>query len=95
MVLGCDSLALYVGIRFCLGRKIGSGSFGDIYIGTNIDSKEEVAIKLELLKTKHPQLENESNAYHALEGGGQLLFSLHPSLILPLDSYVFQKASHN
>jgi serine/threonine protein kinase len=35
-----------VGGKFKLGRKIGSGSFGDIYIGANIQTKEEVAIKL-------------------------------------------------
>lgn len=29
-----------------LGRKIGGGSFGDIYLGTNIQTGEEVAIKL-------------------------------------------------
>lgn len=35
-----------VGGKFRLGRKIGSGSFGDIYIGTNILTNEEVAVKL-------------------------------------------------
>ncbi|KAL2493271.1 casein kinase 1-like protein 2 [Abeliophyllum distichum] len=35
-----------VGNKFRLGRKIGSGSFGEIYIGTNIQTNEEVAIKL-------------------------------------------------
>jgi serine/threonine protein kinase len=28
-------------------RKIGSGSFGDIYLATNIQNGEEVAVKLE------------------------------------------------
>ncbi|KAG7021332.1 Casein kinase 1-like protein 1 [Cucurbita argyrosperma subsp. argyrosperma] len=37
-----------VGNKFRLGRKIGSGSFGEIYLGTNIQTNEEVAIKLEL-----------------------------------------------
>lgn len=32
--------------RYRLGRKIGGGSFGDIYLGTNIQTGEEVAIKL-------------------------------------------------
>ncbi|KAK9102534.1 hypothetical protein Sjap_019788 [Stephania japonica] len=35
-----------VGNKFRLGRKIGSGSFGEIYLGTNIQNNEEVAIKL-------------------------------------------------
>jgi len=52
-----------------LGRKIGSGSFGDIYIGTNVQSGEEVAIKLESIKSKHPQLLYESKLYKILAGG--------------------------
>nr|GEX37593.1 casein kinase I isoform delta-like protein [Tanacetum cinerariifolium] len=35
-----------VGNKFRLGRKIGSGSFGEIYLGTNVQTNEEVAIKL-------------------------------------------------
>ncbi|PKA64254.1 Casein kinase I isoform delta-like [Apostasia shenzhenica] len=35
-----------VGNKFRLGRKIGSGSFGEIYLGTNMQTNEEVAIKL-------------------------------------------------
>uniref|UniRef100_A0A2P2LRC3 Protein kinase domain-containing protein n=1 Tax=Rhizophora mucronata TaxID=61149 RepID=A0A2P2LRC3_RHIMU len=35
-----------VGNKFRLGRKIGSGSFGEIYLGINIQTTEEVAIKL-------------------------------------------------
>ncbi|KAG5606221.1 hypothetical protein H5410_027713 [Solanum commersonii] len=35
-----------VGNKYRLGRKIGSGSFGEIYLGTNIQTNEEVAIKL-------------------------------------------------
>ncbi|OAY27107.1 casein kinase 1-like protein 1 [Manihot esculenta] len=58
-----------VGNKFRLGRKIGSGSFGEIYLGTNIQTNEEVAIKLEGVKTKHPQLLYESKLYRILQGG--------------------------
>ncbi|KAL1810607.1 casein kinase 1-like protein 2 [Daucus carota subsp. sativus] len=58
-----------VGNKFRLGRKIGSGSFGEIYLGTNIQTNEEVAIKLENIKTKHPQLLYESKLYKILQGG--------------------------
>ncbi|KAJ3671171.1 hypothetical protein LUZ60_008597 [Juncus effusus] len=58
-----------VGNKFRLGRKIGSGSFGEIYLGTNIQTNEEVAIKLESVKTKHPQLLYESKLYRLLQGG--------------------------
>nr|XP_043619434.1 casein kinase 1-like protein 2 [Erigeron canadensis] len=58
-----------VGNKFRLGRKIGSGSFGEIYLGTNVQTNEEVAIKLENVKTKHPQLLYESKLYRILQGG--------------------------
>mmetsp|Transcript_96495 Transcript_96495/g.177413 ORF Transcript_96495/g.177413 Transcript_96495/m.177413 type:complete len:322 (+) Transcript_96495:83-1048(+) len=62
-------MELRVGGKFRLGRKIGSGSFGDIYIGTNVQTGDEVAIKLESIKSKHPQLLYESKLYKILAGG--------------------------
>jgi serine/threonine protein kinase len=62
-------LAVQVGGKYRIGRKIGSGSFGDIYLGVNIISGEEVAIKLESVKAKHPQLEYEAKVYKTLAGG--------------------------
>ncbi|KAG9509567.1 Casein kinase I isoform delta-A, partial [Fragariocoptes setiger] len=53
-------LERHIAGQFRLGRKIGSGSFGDIHLGTNIHTGEEVAIKIESTKTKHQQLEVES-----------------------------------
>ncbi|XP_004241866.1 casein kinase 1-like protein 2 [Solanum lycopersicum] len=58
-----------VGNKFRLGRKIGSGSFGEIYLGGNVQTNEEVAIKLENVKTKHPQLLYEAKLYKILQGG--------------------------
>ncbi|PHT45877.1 Casein kinase I isoform epsilon [Capsicum baccatum] len=58
-----------VGNKFRLGRKIGSGSFGEIYLGANVQTNEEVAIKLENVKTKHPQLLYEAKLYKILQGG--------------------------
>ncbi|CAD5215626.1 unnamed protein product [Bursaphelenchus okinawaensis] len=62
-------MELRVGGCFRLGRKIGSGSFGDIYLGENIVTHEEVAIKLECMKTKHPQLHIEAKLYKFMHGG--------------------------
>ncbi|KAL3272679.1 hypothetical protein HHI36_014143 [Cryptolaemus montrouzieri] len=62
-------MELRVGNKYRLGRKIGSGSFGDIYLGTNISTGEEVAIKLECIKTRHPQLHIESKFYKMMQGG--------------------------
>uniref|UniRef100_A0A8C6SIK9 non-specific serine/threonine protein kinase n=1 Tax=Neogobius melanostomus TaxID=47308 RepID=A0A8C6SIK9_9GOBI len=52
-----------------LGSKIGSGSFGDIYLAINITNGEEVAVKLESQKARHPQLLYESKLYKILQGG--------------------------
>ena len=62
-------MELRVGKKFRVGPKIGSGSFGEIYAGTNVRTGEEVAIKLEPLKSKHPQLLYESKIYRVLHGG--------------------------
>ncbi|ERM98690.1 hypothetical protein AMTRI_Chr05g66890 [Amborella trichopoda] len=58
-----------VGEKFRLGRKIGSGSFGEIYLATHVDTNEVVAVKLESGKTKHPQLLYEAKLYKILQGG--------------------------
>ncbi|KAK8631044.1 hypothetical protein V6N13_079809 [Hibiscus sabdariffa] len=58
-----------IGGKFKLGRKIGSGSFGELYLGVNVQTGEEVAVKLESAKTKHPQLYYESKLYMLLQGG--------------------------
>ncbi|CAA0823952.1 casein kinase I-like 6 [Striga hermonthica] len=58
-----------VGGKYKLGRKIGCGSFGELFLGVNIQNGEEVAIKLESVKTKHPQLHYESKIYMLLQGG--------------------------
>lgn len=40
------ALDIRIAGRYRLGRKIGGGSFGDVYLGTNIQTGEEVSIKL-------------------------------------------------
>lgn len=60
-------MELRVGNKYRLGRKIGSGSFGDIYLGTNISTGTEVAIKLECVRTRHPQLHIESKIYKIMQ----------------------------
>lgn len=69
LVSECARMEPRVANKFRLGRKVGSGSFGEIFLGTNIQTNEEVAIKLENVKTKHPQLLYESKVYKILQGG--------------------------
>lgn len=84
-------MELRVGKKYRLGKKIGSGSFGDIYLGifyaqcvrrcfttvllhstgTNMTTGEEVAVKLESVRSKHPQLLRETKIYRSLNGVGK------------------------
>ena len=57
-----------VGGRYQLKRRIGAGSFGEIYEGEDVKSGKRVAVKLEKLKTQIPQLEAESKVYHTISG---------------------------
>lgn len=54
--------------KYRVGRKIGSGSFGDIYLATCIPTGEHVAAKLEKVHTSHPQLLYESRLYRLFQG---------------------------
>lgn len=57
-----------VGGIYFLGRKLGSGSFGDIYFVVNTQTGEELAVKLESAKTKHPMLMYEAKLLKHLQG---------------------------
>ncbi|KAI3691153.1 hypothetical protein L2E82_49372 [Cichorium intybus] len=57
-----------VGDKYKLGRKIGSGSFGEIFLATHVDTHEIVAVKMENRQTKHPQLLYEAKLYNYLQG---------------------------
>ena len=49
-------------------EQIGSGSFGDIYLGVHKVTGQRVALKLESSRAKHPQLAKEVAVYRKLEG---------------------------
>ncbi|KAI5060028.1 hypothetical protein GOP47_0025056 [Adiantum capillus-veneris] len=55
--------------RYRCCYKIGSGSFGEIYGGIDVETNEKVAIKLETAKAQHPQVFYEADIYKVLQGG--------------------------
>eukprot|EP00698_Gefionella_okellyi_P001167 TRINITY_DN1107_c0_g1_i1.p1 TRINITY_DN1107_c0_g1~~TRINITY_DN1107_c0_g1_i1.p1 ORF type:complete len:382 (+),score=13.92 TRINITY_DN1107_c0_g1_i1:127-1146(+) len=54
--------------RYKLRCRIASGSFGDLYVAKSLTDGDDVAIKLEMVKTRHPQLLYESKVYRILCG---------------------------
>ncbi|TFK55102.1 CK1/CK1/CK1-G protein kinase [Heliocybe sulcata] len=63
-----SSTANVVGVHYRVGRKIGEGSFGVIFEGTNLLNSQTVAIKFEPRKAEAPQLRDECRSYRILAG---------------------------
>jgi len=57
------------GGMYRLGLKIGAGSWGEIFIGNDVQTGDEVAIKLESVSARIPKLMYESTVYKILGGG--------------------------
>jgi len=55
-------------VHYRVGKKIGEGSFGVIYEGTNLLNNQQVAIKFEPRKSDAPQLRDEYRTYKILAG---------------------------
>lgn len=56
IVIWMSIIELRVCGRYKLGPKIGVGTYGSIYLAKNVQSNNDVAIKIEEVKSKHPQL---------------------------------------
>jgi len=66
-----SSSVLMVGPNFRVGKKIGCGNFGELRLGKNLYNNEHVAIKLEPMKSKAPQLHLEYRFYKQLGTAGE------------------------
>ncbi|XP_031666826.1 casein kinase I isoform X3 [Oncorhynchus kisutch] len=74
---GSNSGVLMVGPNFRVGKKIGCGNFGELRLGKNLYTNEYVAIKLEAIKSRAPQLHLEYRFYKQLgssEGVPQVFY---------------------
>jgi serine/threonine protein kinase len=67
-----------VGVHYRVGKKIGEGSFGVIFEGTNLLNQQQVAIKFEPRKSDAPQLRDEYRTYKILVGCRELSSSSPP-----------------
>lgn len=63
-----SSSVLMVGPNFRVGKRIGCGNFGEIHIGKNLQTGQDIAIKMELIKSRAPQLHLEYKYYKSLAG---------------------------
>ena len=56
-------MEIRVGGKYKVCKKLGSGSYGDIYMGMNMKTNEEVGIKLEKIDADTPMLIYEARIY--------------------------------
>ncbi|EIW68878.1 hypothetical protein TREMEDRAFT_71721 [Tremella mesenterica DSM 1558] len=82
---GHSSSSNIVGVHYRVGKKIGEGSFGVIFEGTNLLNSQTVAIKFEPRKSDAPQLRDEYRSYKILSG----------CLGIPQVYYFGQEGLHN
>ena len=62
---------LKLGGKYKIGKKLGAGAFGEVFMAQDISNGELVAVKVEdNLKVKHPQLFHEARLLKALKGKG-------------------------
>jgi serine/threonine protein kinase len=57
-----------IGNKYKIEKKLGSGTFGAVYQGINIRTREKVAIKVESNDTDQQSLKNETRVYQYLNG---------------------------
>lgn len=59
-----------LGGKYKLGKKLGEGAFGQVFVAKDNSTGDEVAVKVEDNRTKHPQLLHEAKLLKLLKGKG-------------------------
>lgn len=73
---------LIMSFDFTIGTRIGQGAFGDVYMGTNMKTGEEVAIKIE--KHQKDKDTDDRKDKHVLQHEYQIYQELHNSNYTPV-----------
>lgn len=61
---------LKLGGKYKMGKKLGEGAFGQVFVAKDNTTGEEVAVKVEDNRTKHPQLLHEAKLLKLMKGKG-------------------------
>lgn len=73
--------------RWRLGAKLGAGAFGEVYMATDVETGEVVAVKMERVGNKHPQLLYENRVYKWLNSATEVVGVPRPKYYGVLGSY--------
>jgi serine/threonine protein kinase len=97
-------MSILINERYLLGRRIGKGSCGEIYMGEDTTTSTHVAVKLEPVSLPSPLLVSEARIYQTLsEGVGIPAFhfygptpnGLHQALVIDLESESLEEVMKN
>lgn len=61
-----SSIQILINKQYLIGKKLGNGSFGDVFHGRDIKNNINVAIKMEHINSRHPILSHEYEIYQSI-----------------------------
>lgn len=86
--MAAEPSATLIDGRWKLGVKLGAGAFGEVYKATDLDTSETVAVKMERIGNKHPQLLYENRVYKWLNNSTSEVVGVpRPRYFGPLGSH--------